>query len=105
MLFIYFCDACDDSPCERFKKETLDDPQVRRKLQDYVCLRLPLDAKITVQGKPVVLLEDEAFGEMLGKPGVAIVDYRSKGELRGCAVSDFPLTESLWYTPGLSVRL
>ena len=84
MLFIYFCDAAADSPCDRFKKETLDDPQVRRKLQDYVCLRLPLDAKITVQGKPVVLLEHEAFREMLGKPGVAIVDYRaSDAKLRG----------------------
>ena len=45
MLFIYFCDAAADSPCDRFKKETLDDPQVRRKLQDYVCLRLPLDGQ------------------------------------------------------------
>ena len=80
MLLIYFCDHGADSPCERFKKETLDDPQVRRKLRNYVCLRLPLDAKITVQGKQVVLLEHEAFHEMLGRPGVAIVDYRADAE-------------------------
>jgi hypothetical protein len=100
MLLIYFCDALADSPCDRFTKETLDDPQVRRKLQDYVCVRLPLDAKITVQGKPVVLLEHDAFREMLGKPGIAIVDYRSgDAKLRGSVASEFPITESLWYTP------
>jgi hypothetical protein len=100
MLFIYFCDAGADSPCQRFKTETLDDPQVRRKLRDYVCLRLPLDAKISVQGKPVVLLEHEAFREMLGKPGVAIVDYRpADAKLRGAVISEFPITETLWYSP------
>ena len=100
MLFIYFCDAAAGSPCDRFKKETLDDPQVRRKLQDYVCLRLPLSAKITVQGKPVVLLEHDAFREMLGRPGIAVVDYRTNdAKLRGLVVSQFPITDTLWYTP------
>jgi hypothetical protein len=100
MLFIYFCDACGDEPCQRFRKETLDDPQVRRKLQDYVCVQLPLDTKITVQGKPVVLLENDAFHEMLGKPGISIVDYRTAdAKRRGAVVSEFPITDALWYTP------
>ena len=100
MLLIYFCDAGDGAACDRFKTETLDDPQVRRKLQDYVCVRLPLDAKIIVDGKPVVLLEHEAFQEMLGKSGVAIVDYRTAdAKARGAVVSEFPITEQLWYSP------
>jgi hypothetical protein len=100
MLFIYFCDGAADSPCNRFEKETLDDPQVRGKLKDYVCLRLPLSAKITVQGKPVVLLEHDAFQEMLNKPGIAVVDYRSSdAALRGLVVSQFPITDTLSYTP------
>jgi hypothetical protein len=100
MLLIYFCDAAAGSSCDRFKKETLDDPAVRRKLKAYVCLRLPLAAKIKVQGKPVVLLEHEAFCEMLGKSGIAIVDYRTENaRLRGQVVSQFPITETLWYTP------
>jgi hypothetical protein len=32
MLLIYFCDAGDDTPCHRFKAETLDDPKVQGKL-------------------------------------------------------------------------
>jgi hypothetical protein len=100
MLLIYFCDAAPGSPCDRFKKETLDAPEVRRKLKDYVCVRLPLSAKIKVQGKPVVLLEHDAFREMLGKPGIAIVDYRNQNaRLLGQVVSQFPITETLWYTP------
>jgi hypothetical protein len=100
MLLIYFCDSGADSPCDRFAKETLDDPQVKCKLRDYVCVRLPLSAKITVQGKPVVLLEHEAFSEMLGRPGIAVVDYRSRdANLRGSVVSQFPITDTLWYTP------
>jgi hypothetical protein len=100
MLLIYFYDSAKGSPCEQFAKETLDDPQVRRQLRRYVCLRLPVTAKIVVQGKPVVLLEHEAFREMQGKPGIVIVDYRSSDStLRGAAVSQFPLTETLCYTP------
>ena len=86
--------------CNRFKTETLDDAQVRRKLEDYVCVQLPLAAKITVDGKDVKLLEHPAFHEMLGRPGIAIVDFRSADpKLRGVVVSMFPITEKLWYTP------
>jgi hypothetical protein len=100
MLLIYFCDTSDGGPCKRFQAETLDDPAVRRKLQDYVCVRLPLAAKIRVEGKEVSLLDHEAFQEMLGKPGIAILDFRTAdATLRGSVVSAFPLTDSLWYTP------
>ena len=63
--------------------------------------RTALDAKITVDGKPLVLLEHPAFREMLDKPGVAIVDYHSAdAPLHGAVVSTFPITEKLWYTVG-----
>ena len=100
MLFIYFCDPGKDEQCNRFKAETLDDPMVRRKLQDYVCAQLPLDTKITTGGEEVVLLEHDSFEEMLGKPGAAIVDFvHQDPELHGAVVSTFPITEKLWYTP------
>jgi hypothetical protein len=100
MLLVYFHDAEGAEPCRRFKAETLGDPQVQVKLKEYVCVELPLTAKIKVHGRDVVLLEHEAFGEMLGRPGVAIVDFRAAKEpQRGAVVSAFPLTEKLWYTP------
>lgn len=99
MLLVYFYDSGSESQCDRFEQETLNDRQVRAEMRNYICVRMPIDAKIKVQGKQVALLEHEAFREMLCKPGIAIVDYRSKGALRGRLVSAFPLTDSLWYTP------
>jgi hypothetical protein len=100
MMLVYFFDPNDEPTCRRFERETLDDPAVRTKLRDYICVRLPVSAAIKVQGKDVKLLEHEAFEEMLGRPGVAIIDYRSADlPLRGAVVSTFPLTEKLWYTP------
>ncbi len=100
MLLIYFCNAGGNEVCNRFKAETLDSPQVRVKLRDYVCVQVPLDASITVKAKQVKLLEHAAFHEMLDRPGIAIVDFRSAdAKLRGSVVSVFPITQSLWYTP------
>ncbi len=100
MLFIYFCDPGCKCGCNRFKSETLDDPAVCAKLRDYVCLQAPLDASIIADGKKVVLLEHEAFKEMLGKPGIAIIDYRRRDSQEyGQVVSAFPITGRLWYPP------
>ena len=98
MLLIYFHDSSSDSPCKRFRGRRSMIHKCKLSCGTmYACG--PIDAKITVQGKQVVLIEHAAFQDMLGRPGIAIVDYRSNGALRGCAVSEFPLTETLWYTP------
>ncbi len=100
MLLVYFCDGqANDTSC-RFKSDTLDAPAVRERLRDYVCVQVPLNEKIVVRGEAVTVLEHEAFREMQGRPGIAIVDYRSQEEkLRGTVVSAFPITETLWYSP------
>lgn len=99
MLFVYFCDSGENSRCNCFKAETLDSASVREKLQEYVCLRLPTDAKITVGDEQVSVLEHAAFAEMLGRPGIAIIDYTdNKAKYYGYVVSTFPITGRLWYT-------
>lgn len=100
MLLIYFAGSEDDAQCRRFWDETLSDPGVVEKLGDYVCVRLPLDAEAVIGGESIRLLKHRAFREMVGRPGVAIVDYRSRGAVfYGQVVSTFPLTGKLWYTP------
>jgi hypothetical protein len=100
MLFIYFYDPDGGCDCNRFKSETLEHSLVQSKLQDYVCLQVPLDATIVLEGKKVVLLEHEAFKEMQGKPGIAIIDYQHNDpKLYGMVVSTFPLLPGFWYTP------
>ncbi len=99
MMLVYFFDPEDEQTCRRFDRETLNEPTVQAKLHDYICVRLPVSAAIKIQGKDVKLLEHEAFEEMLGRPGIAIIDYRSEdATLRGAVVSTFPLTNKLWYT-------
>ena len=69
-------------------------------MQGFVCLRLPLDSKLTLDGKEMVLLQHPSFSEMLGRPGVAIVDYAHRDpKLHGYVVSTFPLTSGLFYGP------
>jgi hypothetical protein len=100
MLLIHFCDAAKDQLCRRFQAEVLADPAVRAKLRNYVCARLPLDAKCEVDGDRVRLLGRSEFKEMLGRPGVAIVDFAHRdAKYYGHAVSLFPLTPKLRYTP------
>ncbi len=100
MLFIFFYDPADTKRCRRFETETLGDKAVVRKLQDYVCARLPVDAEIESDGKPLALLEHGAFQHMSGRPGVAILDFaHADAPYYGHVVSAFPLTERLWYSP------
>lgn len=100
MLLVYFDAPAGDAPADRFERETLSDPQVRRKLSEYVCVRVPLDAQVVDGHRSVVLLRHPAFREMLGRGGVAIVDYaHAEAAYSGQVVSTFPLTEQLAYPP------
>jgi hypothetical protein len=100
MLLVHFCDSAKDRHCRRFQAEVLTDPAVRAKLRNYVCVRLPLDAKTEVDGDQVRLLGRSEFKEMLGRPGVAILDFMHRdAKYYGHVVSVFPLTAKLWYSP------
>jgi hypothetical protein len=99
MLLIFFHNPADPQS-QRLESETFRSPEVRQKLDDFVCLRLPLDAKILVEGKDVVLLQHPSLEEMLGRPGVAIIDFvHADPGLHGRTVSVFPLTGSMFYGP------
>lgn len=99
LLVIFFRD--EKSPLwQRLERETLSDPMVREKLKDVVCARLPVDVKITLGGKETELLKHPAFREMLGKPGIAMLDFTDAVRgLHGCVVSTFPLEPALFYGP------
>jgi hypothetical protein len=97
MLLIVFQDPSDPQSL-KFEKETLGNSEVKQKMQEFVCLHLPLDAKITIEGKEIVLLKHPALSEMLGRPGVAIIDFaHADPSLHGRIVSMFPLTNRISY--------
>ncbi len=99
MMLVYFFDPRKDKPRDRFESESLADATVRRKLEPYVRVKIPVDTRIVVQGKKVKLIEHGAFTEMLGNQGLAILDFSNKkSDHYGDVVSVFPLTEKYDYS-------
>jgi hypothetical protein len=100
MMLVFFHDPHDSERSDRFEADTLGHPAVRKMLPDYVRARLPLETEIIVQGQRQTVLKHKAFKEMLGKPGVAILDFTDPDAKNyGCVVSTFPLTGKLRYGP------
>ena len=98
MLFIFFCESTPDAATRAFDQLTLSDPGIQEQLKRFVVARLPRDARITVSGEPVTLLEHPAFAEMHGRQGVAIIDLaHARSEYYGHVVSTFPFTAGKFY--------
>src|SRR5262249_10706987 len=54
--------------------EPLENPAVKKRLANFVCLRLPADFKF----KGERLLDHEALVEMMGKPGLVVASYHDE---------------------------
>ena len=100
MMFIYFFDPRRPEAQQAFEQQSLAEPRNREILtHDYVSVKLPIDAVITSGGKPVELLKHPAFAEMLGRPGVAILDFaHPEAEYFGRVVSTFPFVSGKYYS-------
>jgi len=99
MLLAFFSKP-DDPASQRLESESFSNQDVARKLREFVCLRVPTDAKISLDGKEVVLLQHASLSEMRGQPGVAIIDYaHDDPKLHGYVVSVFPLNKGISYGP------
>lgn len=90
MVLIVFSGEGESS--RRFEAETLADPKIVERLENVVRVKLPTDVTISVQGDEVSLLKHASFAEMLGRPGVAMLDFAHRGAPHyGTVVSTFPL--------------
>ncbi len=99
LLFIYFHEPWPNAAQRAFETSTLADVVIKEQLKRYVLLRLPRDASIVENGKRVTLLEHPAFAEMLGRQGVAILDFaHPRAKYYGHVVSTFPFTPGKYYT-------
>lgn len=100
MLLVYFERADGTGGCAQFETETLLKAEVREHLDSYVCLKLSVDAEVNLEGTKTVLLKHPSFAEMVGLPGVAIVDYSDpKAPYFGQVVSTFPFLKGNAYDP------
>jgi hypothetical protein len=104
MLFIYFCNngamrsvSARPIPLDPIDS-ALSDPRARAKLDDFVLVRLPLDASTLVDGKPSLLLSHPAFAELRSEPGLAILDLaHPAASYYAYVVSICPFTAGKYY--------
>lgn len=98
MMLIVFSAGAGDGPSRRFESDTLAHPQVVEKLKNVVRVTLPVDARVSVKGQRVELLKHASFAEMLGGPGLAMLDFAHRGApYYGTVVSTFPLLDDRTY--------
>jgi hypothetical protein len=92
MLLVYFRDPRDTQLRRDADRHLLSDA-VQSAMSKYVLCKVPRNATVTIQGEDTVLIEHEAFRELLGRPGLAMIDYRDEsGPHYGHVVSVYPLS-------------
>lgn len=91
MLLIYFHRSQPAGTTDTFESKVLLAPALRSQLENYVVAKLPVTATSGIGEQPVRLLSHPAFSEMLGLPGVAIIDLAHVNSRHyGHVVSVFP---------------
>ncbi len=99
MLLMVFHHPEPDRVDKHFHDQILTHPEIQERLRRYVCVRLPVNTTIRLQGKPVVLLEHSAFEAMRGRPGVVVIDYaHPEAAYYGCVVGAFPFAADACYS-------
>lgn len=100
MLLICFHQPSGSEVCDRFARQALADPGVTERLKHYVRAKLPVNTTISGKEGETTLLEHSGFAEMLGRPGVAIIDFAHRDTpYYGYVVSTFPFLNGRPYTP------
>jgi hypothetical protein len=99
MLLVYFYAAEPSANQRRFESESLADvDNVNKLIRDFVAVRVPLDYEVSVGGEKSRLLDHEAFAELHGRPGVAVIDFASRDtDWYGLVVSILPIENGKFY--------
>jgi len=104
MLLIYFCDnaAKQNVAGQPIPLDPVDSAlsiaASRAKLDNFVLVRLPVDASVPVDGTPSRLMDHAAFADLRGGPGLAIIDLAHADEsYYTYVVSVCPFTPGKYY--------
>jgi len=106
-LIIYFHDHGQSAARKAFETRTLANPKIKESLSNYILVDLDKDATVKTAQDTVVLLKHPSFAEMLGRPGVAIVDLTHEhAPYYKHVVSTFPFTAGKYFrTEALAIIL
>lgn len=93
MLLICFHTPGREEDFREFRAKLLADQEIAARLSNgWVLASVPLDARIRSNDQDIAIVEHDAFREMHGKPGIAILDYRDESQpFFGYVVSVLPL--------------
>ncbi|MBL9082940.1 MAG: hypothetical protein JNK76_14090 [Planctomycetales bacterium] len=98
-LLVYFYENEPTVNQRRLETHGFTDPQLVERIEaDCVAVRLPLGYEVSVGGERSPLLGFEAFADLNGRPGVALIDYAHQNEeYSGYVVSVLPLDNGKYY--------
>lgn len=107
MVLIWFFDPRWEAADAAFDQVVLRQAAIAKLIeQRFVPLKLAIDTKVLSGGEEVILLKHPAFAEMLGTPGLAILDMTDQeSPLFRRAVSVYPFKREYITTPRLAVLL
>lgn len=74
MLLVLFYDEQPSHSQQQFDASWRESEQVRAAAAKFTLVKLPIDAVVDVDGKPMKLLDHGAFAELRGSAGLAIID-------------------------------
>jgi hypothetical protein len=98
MLLVFFHSPTRNQQRDQVERKFANDPRIQAKLDKFVLVKVPTNAKITMGGKPVTISRHPAFAELRGHDGIAIIDLAYKGtEHYGDVVSAIPFAPGKYY--------
>ena len=98
MLLINFVPANENATQRNLDQYIGQSVPVRDKLAAFERVRVPVDATVDINDKPVRLLSHPGFVHLNGQPGIAVVDLASKGhDFYGEVVTSLPYSSGKYY--------
>ncbi len=93
MLLVYFHKDQQTIEQDPLYRKLNQDAELRPFLDKHVLVRIPVSQRATVGGKDIQLLGHSSYGELQGRPGIAIIDFEKPGSaFHGHVVSVYPLS-------------
>src|SRR3569623_1940608 len=75
MLLVWFQPRQPNSISRQFESVSLRSPKMQILVERDVALKIPVDYRITVDGRETVVAAHPAFNELKGQAGIAILDF------------------------------
>lgn len=104
LYLIWFADEKDEAANEKFAASVLQSADVLPLLAEMTLAKVSTAATIEKDDKQIKLLEHATLKEMLGGPGLAMIDFRDEEhKYHACFVSIYPFRRGAITVPKLKV--